>query len=125
MAVVGLVHINLTCPAALETAVLAFYGDQLGLPRLAKPTDRRSAGGWFDLGGPALHVSIDAVSVAEQRANPRHIALIVDDLTTLRRKLKDAGAELLDDPRPAENERRCFVVDPAGNRLELIGRDPP
>lgn len=122
MNVLGLAHVNLTCPAEREDAVLAFYRDVLGLTPIAKTTGRRQAGGWFDLGGVELHVSVDPVSVAEQRANPRHIALFVSDLTALEARLTAAGADLLEDPRPPATGRRRFLVDPAGNRLELIER---
>lgn len=124
MASVRLDHINLACPPEREQAVLAFYRDGLGLTPLSKPAGRRAAGGWFDLGVAQLHISVDAVSVSEQRANPRHLALIVEDLAGLERKLKEMGAELLDDPRPPTVGRRRFVLDPAGNRLELIELDP-
>ena len=122
MNVLGLAHVNLTCPAEREDAVLAFYRDVLGLTPIAKTTGRRQAGGWFDLGGVELHISVDPVSITEQRANPRHIALFVSDLTALEARLTAAGAELLEDPRPPATGRRRFLVDPAGNRLELIER---
>ena len=120
MNVLGLAHVNLTCPAEQENAVLAFYRDLLGLAPIAKTTGRRQAGGWFDLGSVELHVSIDPVSISEQRANPRHIALFVSDLTALEAKMAAAGTDLLEDPRPPASGRRRFVLDPAGNRLELI-----
>ena len=124
MNVLGLAHVNVTCPAEREAAVLAFYRDTLGLTPIAKTTGRRQAGAWFELGGIELHVSVDPVSVAEQRANPRHIALFVSDLTALEGRLATAGTDLLEDPRPPATGRRRFVRDPAGNRLELIERAP-
>lgn len=120
MTVLGLAHINLTCPAEREQEVLAFYRDLLGLVPVAKSVGRRTAGGWFDLGGVELHISVDPVSIFEQRANPRHIALFVDALAAQEHGLREAGVELLDHPRPPASGRRCFVLDPAGNRLELI-----
>ncbi|MEM7442577.1 MAG: VOC family protein [Pseudomonadota bacterium] len=120
MAVTGLSHVNLTCPAELETEVLRFYREVLELAPIAKAAGRRSTGGWFDLGGPELHISVDPVSVDEQRANPRHLALFVDNLTRIEERLRSAGAELLDDPRPPAHGRRRFALDPAGNRLEFV-----
>jgi len=116
-----LAHINLTTPAEQEAAVLAFYEQSLGLRRKPKPASQRQSGGWFDLGdGLELHISVDAISLAEQRGNPRHVALWVDGLADLRDRLAADGHPVLPDRRPLAGIERFFTVDPAGNRLEIM-----
>ncbi|MEQ9814489.1 MAG: hypothetical protein RLO50_17060 [Azospirillaceae bacterium] len=125
MTIRRLAHINLTTPAEQEVAVLAFYEQSLGLPRKPKPASQRQSGGWFALGDDLeLHISVDAIALEEQRANPRHVALWVDGLAELRERLLADGHPVLPDRRPLAGIERFFTVDPAGNRLELMAETP-
>jgi glyoxylase I family protein len=110
-------HVNLVVPKGRCEPIASFYIDMFGLERIARPDNDR-VGVWLDAGGTQVHLS-------ERDGNPHpdaHIALVVDDLSAVRVRLTQAGAEFL----PAEDVfgtgGRGFTRDPAGNRLELINR---
>ncbi|MGH2751187.1 MAG: VOC family protein [Actinomycetota bacterium] len=114
----GFDHVNVTTPEELETAVLEFYEECLGLKRLDKPAGTRSAGGWFQVGRGQLHVSRDA-------HNPpptAHFALEVNDFTGAVTRLRSAGFHI-EQARPIAGRHRFFTRDPAGNRIEIVNYD--
>ena len=54
MAVIGLHHVQIACPAGSEDQLRGFYGGVLGLPEIPKPPALAVRGGvWFQA-GPAL-----------------------------------------------------------------------
>ena len=54
MAVIGLHHVQIACPAGSEDQLRGFYGGVLGLPEVPKPPALAVRGGvWFQA-GPAL-----------------------------------------------------------------------
>ena len=73
---------------------------------------------WFaaDEGEMELHFLADSKPL--DRADQRHICLVVDDLEEYRRRLTRAGVPIIAaDPIP--NRPRFFCHDPFGNRLEF------
>jgi catechol 2,3-dioxygenase-like lactoylglutathione lyase family enzyme len=51
MIVLGLHHVQISCPAGAEDDLRAFYGDLLGLPEIPKPPVLAVRGGvWFRVG---------------------------------------------------------------------------
>jgi catechol 2,3-dioxygenase-like lactoylglutathione lyase family enzyme len=115
--VVGLDHLQLSIPAGGEDAARAFYGELLGLTEVPKPVPLAARGGcWFAGAGVAIHVGVDAEFVPARRA---HVALLIDDLDSLRRALDAAGVRTLDDDASI-GVRRFYAFDPFGNRLELV-----
>ena len=111
-------HVNLVVPKGRSELIAAFYCDVFGLERIARPENNERAGVWLDAGGTQVHLS-------EREGAPHpdvHIALVVDDLSAVRVRLGEAGAEF----QPADDVfatgGRGFTRDPAGNRLELINR---
>lgn len=107
-----LAHLNLSI-VDLDAA-LRFYRDLLGLTVLPRPAGLAREGAWLSLGGGIeLHLSIDADS--DNARSKRHVAFEVKDLDHWRARLVEAGYSI--DDRLAE--RRLFVRDPAGNRIEL------
>ena len=118
--VTGVDHIQIAVPLELEDAAIAFYGEVLGLKRLAKPEctgDTRGA--WFDAGNVQLHVGIQEGDFTP--ATKAHPGLLVEDLEAARTVLNIAGVQT----RPGGDIpgfRRFFATDPAGNRLEFLQR---
>jgi muramoyltetrapeptide carboxypeptidase len=115
----GLDHVTITAPEELESEVLGFYEDFLGLRRLTKPDGASSAGGWFALGGSELHVSRDS-------HNPppvAHLAITVGDFDEVVERLRQSGFHI-EQARPIVGRRRLFTRDPAGNRIEIVSYGP-
>ena len=113
--VVGLDHVNITTPEELESDVLRFYAECLGLESLHKPQGTRSKGGWFRAGPAEIHVSID-------EHNPHkasHFGLVVTDFEAVVRRMREAGQHI-EQARPIPGRERFFTRDPAGNLIELI-----
>jgi catechol 2,3-dioxygenase-like lactoylglutathione lyase family enzyme len=116
--VVGLDHVQLAMPAGDEGRAEAFYSGLLGLERLVKPEPLASRGGcWFSNGAVTLHLGVEADFRPARKAHP---ALVVRGLGALSDRLVAAGHEVRPDHELAGVER-CFVDDPFGNRIELIG----
>ena len=116
--VVTLHHVNVTVPSELEQQAKEFYGDVLGLERVPKPSGSRPAGAWYQIGANQLHLSVE-----NENGGPlssRHICFAVSDLTATENKFRDAGVEIIPDPRPIEGNPRFYVRDPAGNLLEIV-----
>jgi len=109
-------HIHITIPKNGESAARRFYGHDLGLPELPKPKSPPGCGGlWFNAGGLTLHIS-----VTERRAeNDRQaqFGLGCGDVEGLKARLKAAGKDVEDGP--SLREKRFFVRDPFGNRIEI------
>jgi glyoxylase I family protein len=99
-------------------AALAFYVDVLGfVPRVDRP-DFGFGGAWLDAGGQQLHL-------IEASAPPnvgQHFALKVADLDAAIAELRARAVEI-SDASPVGTARQAFLVDPAGNTVELIEPD--
>jgi len=95
-------------------AALQFYTDVLGLvPRADRP-EFGFGGAWLDAGGQQVHL-------IEGKPPPgvgQHFALLVDDLDGTVAELRERGVEV-GDPTPVGTGRQTFVIDPAGNLVEL------
>jgi len=110
-------HVNVTVPPELEQATKEFYGSVLGLKQVPKPAASRQSGAWYQIGENQLHLSVDD----EPRSmNSRHVCFAVDDLAAAEKKFRDAGVEIIPDPRPISGTRRFYVRDPGGNQLEIV-----
>ena len=116
--IIGIDHVQLLMPTGGETAARQFYGELLGLREVAKPDEVAPRGGcWFvGVGGTAIHIGVDQRFIAAAKAHP---GLIVVDLAAARRALAAGGARVVDDDSELA-VRRCYTVDPFGNRIELI-----
>ena len=115
--ILGIDHVQLAMPAGEETAARAFYGDLLGMQEIPKPAPLRASGGvWFVGGGTHLHLGVQTPFVPAQKAHP---ALLVSDITALKRRLTEAGIAIVKDER-LPSLPRFYARDPFGNRLEFI-----
>lgn len=111
-------HVQITVPAAAESAARDFYGNLLGLVEFDKPDALKSRGGfWVRVGDQELHVSREE-GVARM-ATKAHVAYQVDDLEAWRDKLTAAGIEI-GESMPIPGYRRFECRDPFGNRMEFI-----
>jgi glyoxylase I family protein len=122
----------------------AFYEDVLGLPIDASRPDLGFPGAWYEVGtGQQIHlmhlpnpeaglerplhpqgVRRDCKGLKPQQhtqhgGRDRHVALAVDDITELRRRLEQAGISYT---LSKSGRRALFCRDPDGNALEFIGR---
>jgi catechol 2,3-dioxygenase-like lactoylglutathione lyase family enzyme len=116
--VTALHHVNVTVPPELEQAAKDFYGAVLGLQQIPKPATSRQSGAWFQIGPNQLHLSVDN----DERAplSSRHVCFAVADLNAAQARFREAGVEIIPDPRPVEGSPRFYVRDPGGNMLEIV-----
>ncbi len=93
-----------------------FYREVLGLREMAKPKTFDFVALWFDLGGQQLHLlqkpTADTVS-------PRHFALRVADMATVREHLRKLGVPFRE-TTPIPHCDRVFISDPDENLIEII-----
>jgi catechol 2,3-dioxygenase-like lactoylglutathione lyase family enzyme len=111
-------HVNVTVPPELEAATKEFYGSVLGLQQVPKPAAARQSGAWYQIGETQLHLSVE--DKANGSMSSRHVCFTVSDLSATENRFRDAGVEIIPDPRPLPGTRRFFVRDPAGNQMEIV-----
>lgn len=104
------VSINVTDVPAATT----FYTDVLGGTIRDDRPDFGFGGAWIDLGISQLHL----IEAPIPPALGQHFAMRVADLEDAVAELRDRGVPV-DDPRPVGPGRQTFVLDPAGNTVEL------
>ena len=114
--VISLHHVNVTVPAELEAASKDFYGEVLGLKQIPKLATSRQSGAWYEIGDAQLHLSIDDEPA---QLSSRHICFTVSDLAETEITFRNAGLEIIPDPRPNPAVPRFYVRDPGGNLLEI------
>ena len=114
--ITALHHVNVTVSAALENAAKQFYGSVLGLKQIAKPATSRQSGAWYEIGNAQLHLSVED---EEPLLSSRHVCFTVSDLAKAEQKFREAGVEIVADPRPNPDTPRFYVRDPGGNQLEI------
>jgi len=111
-------HVNVVVATELEPATKEFYGRVLGLEQVPKPAAARQSGAWYQIGATQLHLSVD-----DEETGPlssRHICFAVSDLGAAEKRFRDAGVEIISDPRPLPGTPRFYVRDPGGNQLEIV-----
>jgi catechol 2,3-dioxygenase-like lactoylglutathione lyase family enzyme len=110
-------HVQLAMPPGRELEAEAFYVEVLGFEVLPKPEPLASRGGrWFQAGDVQVHLGAEADFHPAQKAHP---ALVAADLDAVVDALSAGGYGVRWDT-DLPDQRRCFVDDPFGNRLELI-----
>lgn len=115
----GLDHVQLAMPAGQEDTARAFYSGVLGLEEEAKPASLARRGGvWFKRGELRLHPGIDEDFKPARKAHP---ALLVRGLQEIVARCQAAGFEPTTD-EPLQGFDRVYVLDPFGNRIELLER---
>jgi catechol 2,3-dioxygenase-like lactoylglutathione lyase family enzyme len=119
MRIIAIDHVQLVMPPGGEDAARAFYADVLGLEEVSKPGALAGRGGaWFQTGSVRLHLGVEADFRPARKAHP---ALEVDDLAALIARCESAGHPVTRDVMVAGMDR-VHVLDPFGNRIELLER---
>ena len=114
---IALHHVNVTVAAEVERAAKDFYGVVLGLEEVPKPKGTRPSGAWYQIGAIQLHLSIERDESGPLRSG--HVCFTVADLNATEQRFREAGVEIIPDPRPQEGTARFYVRDPGGNMLEI------
>jgi hypothetical protein len=110
-------HVQLAMPASGEDTARRFFVDLLGMVEIPKPTELAKRGGcWFRSGKVELHLGVEQDFRSAVKAHP---ALICYDYHALIAKLKAANISVKEDFEIPE-VRRSHILDPFGNRIELI-----
>ena len=116
--IVGLSHVNVTVPAALEADAKKFYESVVGLAPIPKPEGtRQNMGAWYQLGDLQLHLSVE--DDVKNEVSDRHVCYRVLDIDAASHQFRNAGVEIIADGRPVRGQSRFFVRDPGGNLLEI------
>lgn len=111
-------HVQVTYPTEVESVMLFFYSQVLGLTEIPRPeVVKNNSGAWYKLGDIELHVSRE--NNANNQASRRHVGFAVDDLKAFAEHLKEHGVEIIPDQIPLPGCDRFFVRDPGGNRIEI------
>jgi len=117
MGVTGLHHVQLAMPAGRESDAVAFYSGVLGIPQVTKPVHLEARGGcWFEDDSVRIHLGVEDDFRPARKAHP---ALLVDDLSSMRERLRGSHVTIVEDA-PLPGYERFYVDDPFGNRLEFL-----
>ena len=109
-------HVQLAIPPGTEDAQRAFWVGLLGLQERAKPEPLGARGGVWLTGGAEVLLGVEPSHRPARKAHP---AFRVEGLDMVADRLARAGyAVTWDDALPGE--RRFYVDDPAGNRIEMM-----
>jgi len=107
-------HVQIAIPVGAENAARAFYSEILGLSEVPKPSVMAARGGaWFENGEVRVHVGPEDPFVPARKAHP---ALVMHHL----REFVEASDLDVTWNTEIADVVRCHVVDPFGNRIELI-----
>jgi catechol 2,3-dioxygenase-like lactoylglutathione lyase family enzyme len=120
MAILSLDHVQVAIPVGGEIRAREFYTGILGFTEIEKPasmTGRNSI--WFAAGAVNLHLGIEPEFHPAKRAHP---AFVVADLDDILSACERAGLGTKPDTS-FNGFRRVHVLDPFGNRLELMERE--
>ncbi|WP_427969922.1 VOC family protein [Altererythrobacter sp.] len=117
MGILAIDHVQLAIPHGGEPMARAFFVDALGMEEVAKPAHLAVSGGcWFTSGAAEVHCGVERDFTPAQRAHP---ALLVDDLPSLVTRLEENGVPFAPG-KPLDGYRRGDIMDPFGNRIELM-----
>ncbi len=119
MAIIGLDHVQIAMPKGGEGQARVFYCEVLQLREKPKPPQLAARGGcWFETRSVKIHLGVEQDFRPSAKAHP---GLIVSDLDGLLRRCREKGFHA-GEPELLEGNRRAFVHDPFGNRIELMER---
>lgn len=112
-ALVAIDHVQLAMPPGGEPAARRFYGELLGLCEVAKPAALAARGGcWFESEAVRVHLGVEPEFRPARKAHP---AFRVTRLDPLVARACAAGFTA-----QREDDRRAYLDDPFGNRIELV-----
>jgi catechol 2,3-dioxygenase-like lactoylglutathione lyase family enzyme len=108
-------HVQLPIPLGGAGRARLFYEQLLGLREVRDPVLDRPGTLRFSLGWQRLDLTEGHYTGVAPQA---HLALRVDQLYAITRRLQQAGVRI--DEAPLLDASRVYVEDPFGNRFELI-----
>jgi catechol 2,3-dioxygenase-like lactoylglutathione lyase family enzyme len=116
-AILAIDHVQLAMPPGQEEQARSFYRAVLALDEVRKPAELAARGGcWFERGGVRVHLGVEPEFRAARKAHP---AFRVADVPALVARARAAGFTATD-PEVRDRERRAYLDDPFGNRIEVI-----
>jgi catechol 2,3-dioxygenase-like lactoylglutathione lyase family enzyme len=116
LSIIGIDHVQVAVPKALEAECLAFYREVFGFREIPKPEELRGRGGaWFQVGSLQMHIGVDP---EPSPGSKRHICFLVADLGAAKAEVARRDV-LIEEESVAEGLSRIFIRDPAGNRIEI------
>jgi catechol 2,3-dioxygenase-like lactoylglutathione lyase family enzyme len=116
LGIIGIDHVQIAVPKALEAESLRFYREVFALPEIPKPEELRARGGaWFQIGTLQMHIGIDPDASPKSK---RHVCFLVGDLAKAKARIQTHGIAI-EEESVAEGLSRFFIRDPAGNRIEI------
>jgi catechol 2,3-dioxygenase-like lactoylglutathione lyase family enzyme len=123
--IAGLDHVNLLIDDSSDSLerAHAFYGELLGLEPIERPhnTDSGRSGAWYQCGPQQVHLTTAPDASSFNRSSRRHPAFRVTNADAMRERLGRAGVEIIPGNTFA-GQKRFFVLDPWGNRIEFVER---
>lgn len=115
--IVAIDHVQLAMPPGGEQSARDFYVGVLGLAEVAKPVELAARGGcWFESAAVRVHLGVEREFQPARKAHP---AFRVTDLAALLARGRDRGIRVYDEEQ-RDGERRAYLDDPFGNRIELV-----
>lgn len=106
-------------PRGQEHRARAFFVGMLGMKEMPKPQKLAQRGGaWFSSGSVQLHLGVEENFIPAKKAHP---ALLCTEYEQLIKRLEDANIKIRES-NEIPNQRRAFIEDPFGNRIELVAR---
>jgi catechol 2,3-dioxygenase-like lactoylglutathione lyase family enzyme len=112
-------HVSLSIPDGSQEQIRAFYGGLLGFKEKQVPEILAPRGlVWFAAGDGEMELHFVPDTYLQRPEEARHFCLEVDDVDAYRVKLEQAGYALIE-AEVIPHRPRFFLVDPAGNHLEL------
>ena len=119
MPILSLDHVQVAIPVGGENRAREFYSGILGLTEVEKPAEMAGRNSiWFVAGSVNLHLGIEPDFHPAHRAHP---AFVVAGLDEILASCERAGLSVKPDTS-FHGFRRVHVLDPFGNRLELMER---
>ena len=110
-------HVQLAMPAGEEDTARRFFVDLCGMTEVPKPTELAKRGGcWFRSGTVEVHLGVEQEFRPARKAHP---ALVCENYAALIAKLQAAKVSVKEDFE-IPGIRRSHILDPFGNRIELI-----
>lgn len=118
-------HVSFNVTPSQAEACAGFY-ELVGFARVEPPAGLGERSIWLTRGGTSIHLmhrDRDGADVAGSEPGAGHVALVVDGYDSVVGALRAAGVTI--DERSAYwGSPRCYVADPAGNRVELMAFAP-
>ena len=118
--ILGIHHVQITVAAEHLEAARQFYVNRLGFLQVTDPFGIH--GFWLEAGPHQVHIRVEE-DIARHKTRS-HPAFLVDNLEAIHADLIGSGC-LIDPQADFDGYARIHVIDPGGNRIELMQRATP